>query len=160
MALGLSHLSGARVPRNFEEIARLFAVRTIGPRARQLPVLMTMLGADFHRTAESIKPAPWSLWEEKCRNANWERATSKSRRGYGPAADKLEMIPLLAAAFEHGITFYDTAQVVDEGLAPLRGKVVIATKFGIRIDPDGQPCARRIVCTPASERPKCFTLPC
>ena len=56
MALGLSHLSGARVPRNFEEIARLFAVHTIGPRARQLPVLMTMLGADFHRIAESIKP--------------------------------------------------------------------------------------------------------
>src|ERR1700726_428034 len=64
--------------------------------------------------------------------------------GYGPAADKQEMIALIRAAFEHGVTFFDTAEVygpftneelVGEALAPIREKVVIATKFGFRIDP-------------------------
>src|SRR5438552_3100557 len=67
--------------------------------------------------------------------------------GYGPAADKQEMISLLATAVERGITFFDTAQaygpftneeLVGEGLASFRAQVVIATKFGIRIDPGGQ----------------------
>src|SRR5881396_1003702 len=59
--------------------------------------------------------------------------------GYGPAKDKKEMIALLRAAVERGVTFFDTAEVygpftneelVGEALAPFRGKVVIATKFG------------------------------
>ncbi len=67
--------------------------------------------------------------------------------GYGPAADKGEMIALLRAAVERGVTFFDTAQaygpftneeLVGEALAPFRGQVVIATKFGITIDPNGQ----------------------
>jgi aryl-alcohol dehydrogenase-like predicted oxidoreductase len=67
--------------------------------------------------------------------------------GYGPAADKQEMISLLRMAVERGITFFDTAQMygpftneelVGEALAPFRGRVVIATKFGLRIDPSGQ----------------------
>jgi hypothetical protein len=70
MPLGLSHHSGARVPRNFEGIAGLFAVRTIGPGARQLAVLMTMLGADFHRIAESIKTALPASREKR----GWEAA--------------------------------------------------------------------------------------
>ncbi len=58
---------------------------------------------------------------------------------YGPPKDKQEMISLLRAAVERGITFFDTAEVygpytneelVGEALAPFRGKVVIATKFG------------------------------
>ena len=58
---------------------------------------------------------------------------------YGPAKDKQEMISLLRAAVERGVTFFDTAEVygplsneelVGEALAPFRGKVVIATKFG------------------------------
>jgi aryl-alcohol dehydrogenase-like predicted oxidoreductase len=68
--------------------------------------------------------------------------------GYGPAADKQEMISLLRAAVERGITFFDTAEVygpftneelVGEALAPFRGQVVIATKFGFdtRVDPRG-----------------------
>ena len=68
--------------------------------------------------------------------------------GYGPAGDKQEMISLLRAAVEHGITFFDTAEVygpftneelVGEALAPFRGQVVIATKFGFdtRVDPRG-----------------------
>src|SRR5438105_11791925 len=66
---------------------------------------------------------------------------------YGPPADKKEMIDLLRAAVERGITFFDTAEVygpftneelVGEALAPFRGQVVIATKFGIKIDPSGQ----------------------
>lgn len=67
--------------------------------------------------------------------------------GYGPAGDKQEMVSLLRTAVDRGVTFFDTAEVygpftneelVGEGLAPLRGRVVIATKFGIKIDPTGQ----------------------
>jgi len=67
--------------------------------------------------------------------------------GYGPAGDKLEMISLLRSAVERGVTFVDTAEVygpftnealVGEALAPFRGQVVRATKFGIKIDPSGQ----------------------
>jgi aryl-alcohol dehydrogenase-like predicted oxidoreductase len=59
--------------------------------------------------------------------------------GYGPAADKKEMISLIRSAVERGVTFFDTAEVygpftneelVGEALAPLRDQVVIATKFG------------------------------
>jgi aryl-alcohol dehydrogenase-like predicted oxidoreductase len=63
---------------------------------------------------------------------------------YGLPQNKQEMISLLHAAVERGITFFDTAEVygpftneqlVGEGLAPLRDKVIIATKFGFKIDP-------------------------
>src|SRR5881397_1759193 len=66
---------------------------------------------------------------------------------YGPPADKQEMIALIRAAVERGVTFFDTAEVygpftneelVGEALAPFRGQVVIVTKFGIKIDPSGQ----------------------
>jgi aryl-alcohol dehydrogenase-like predicted oxidoreductase len=64
--------------------------------------------------------------------------------GYGPPKDKREMISLLHAAAERGVTFFDTAEVygpftneelVGEGLAPFRDQVVIATKFGFKLDP-------------------------
>ena len=67
--------------------------------------------------------------------------------GYGPAADKQEMISLIRSAIEHGVTFFDTAEVygpfvneelVGEALAPLRDQVVIATKFGFKIGPKGE----------------------
>jgi aryl-alcohol dehydrogenase-like predicted oxidoreductase len=63
--------------------------------------------------------------------------------GYGPAVDKQEGISLIRAAVERGVTFFDTAEVygpytneelVGEALAPLRGNVVIATKFGFKIE--------------------------
>src|SRR5262245_25062451 len=66
--------------------------------------------------------------------------------GYGPPKDKQEMIALLRTAVERGITFFDTAEVygpftneelVGEGLAPFRGQVVIATKFGFKLEPGG-----------------------
>ncbi|HCC58570.1 MAG TPA: aldo/keto reductase, partial [Solibacterales bacterium] len=65
--------------------------------------------------------------------------------GYGPAKDKQEMIPVIRAAVERGVTFFDTAEVygpfineelVGEALAPFRGQVVIATKFGFKLDPN------------------------
>ncbi len=68
--------------------------------------------------------------------------------GYGPAKEKQEMIPLLRAAVERGVTFFDTAEVygpfineelVGEALEPFRGQVVIATKFGFQLKPDGSP---------------------
>jgi aryl-alcohol dehydrogenase-like predicted oxidoreductase len=64
--------------------------------------------------------------------------------GYGPAADRQEMISLIRSAVERGVTFFDTAEaygpftneeLVGEALAPFRGQVVIATKFGFKIDP-------------------------
>ncbi|MBS1858228.1 MAG: aldo/keto reductase [Acidobacteria bacterium] len=67
---------------------------------------------------------------------------------YGPPKDKQEMIGLLRAAVERGITFFDTAEVygpytneelVGEALEPFRGRVVIATKFGFNLHPDGKP---------------------
>ena len=61
--------------------------------------------------------------------------------GYGPASDRKEMISLIHAAIDCGVTFFDTAEVygpyeneelVGEALAPFKGKVFIATKFGIK----------------------------
>ena len=68
--------------------------------------------------------------------------------GYGPAADKKEMMSLIRSAVERGVTFFDTAEVygpftneelVGEALAPLRDQVAIATKFGFKPDPNGGP---------------------
>jgi aryl-alcohol dehydrogenase-like predicted oxidoreductase len=65
--------------------------------------------------------------------------------GLGPAVDKKEGISLIRAAVERGVTFFDTAEIygpytneelVGEALAPLRDQVVIATKFGFKIDPN------------------------
>jgi aryl-alcohol dehydrogenase-like predicted oxidoreductase len=65
--------------------------------------------------------------------------------GLGPAIDKREGISLIRAAVERGVTFFDTAEIygpytneelVGEALAPLRDRVVIATKFGFKIDPN------------------------
>src|SRR5271154_4439736 len=67
--------------------------------------------------------------------------------GLGPAKDKTEMTALIRAAVERGVTFFDTAEVygpftneelVGEALAPFRGKVAIATKFGFKPGPDGK----------------------
>src|SRR5256714_12497033 len=67
--------------------------------------------------------------------------------GYGPAADKQEMISLIRSAVDRGITFFDTAEaygpftneeLVGEALAPFRGQVVIATKFGFKFGPKGE----------------------
>ena len=66
---------------------------------------------------------------------------------YGPPKDQREMTSLLRAAVERGITFFDTAEVygpyineelVGEALAPFRGQVVVATKFGWKIDPKAE----------------------
>jgi aryl-alcohol dehydrogenase-like predicted oxidoreductase len=65
--------------------------------------------------------------------------------GYGPAGDKQEMIAVIRAALERGVTFFDTAEVygpftneelVGEALTPFRRQVVIATKFGWKLDPN------------------------
>jgi aryl-alcohol dehydrogenase-like predicted oxidoreductase len=67
---------------------------------------------------------------------------------YGPPKDTQEMIALIRAAVERGVTFFDTAEVygpftneelVGEALAPFRGRVAIATKFGFDIRPDADP---------------------
>ncbi|MEW6125610.1 MAG: aldo/keto reductase [Acidobacteriota bacterium] len=67
--------------------------------------------------------------------------------GYGPVGDKQQMIAVIRAAVESGITFFDTAEVygpftneelVGEALAPVREQVIIATKFGFKIDPTAE----------------------
>ena len=67
--------------------------------------------------------------------------------GYGPPKDKQEMISLIRSAVERGVTFFDTAEgygpftneeLVGEALAPMRERVVIATKFGFKFGPKGQ----------------------
>ena len=67
--------------------------------------------------------------------------------GYGPPADQQEMISLMRSAVERGVTLFDTAEVygpftneelVGEALAPFRGEVVIATKFGMKPDAEGR----------------------
>jgi hypothetical protein len=71
--------------------------------------------------------------------------------GYGPAGNRQEMINLIRAAVDRGVTFFDTAQaygpfaneeLVGEALAPVRDRVVIATKFGIRVE-NGQQIVSR-----------------
>ena len=65
--------------------------------------------------------------------------------GFGPPVDKKDGISLIRAAVERGVTFFDTAEIygpytneelVGEALAPFREQVVIATKFGFKIDPN------------------------
>jgi aryl-alcohol dehydrogenase-like predicted oxidoreductase len=67
---------------------------------------------------------------------------------YGETKDRQEMITLLRTAVDRGVTFFDTAEVygpftneelVGEGLAPVRDQVVIATKFGFKLKPNGEP---------------------
>src|SRR5436190_4322612 len=67
--------------------------------------------------------------------------------GYGPAKDKNEMVSLIRSAVERGVTFFDTAEIygpftneelVGEALAPMRERVVIATKFGFKFGPKGE----------------------
>jgi aryl-alcohol dehydrogenase-like predicted oxidoreductase len=67
---------------------------------------------------------------------------------YGPPKDKQEMISLLRTAVDRGITFFDTAEVygpftneelVGEALSPIRNQVAIATKFGFKLKPNGDP---------------------
>lgn len=88
--------------------------------------------------------------------------------GYGPARDKKEMITLIRAAFEKGVTFFDTAEaygpfeneiLLGEALAPFRNDVVIATKFGFKDGEvskglDSRPERIRIVAEEALKRLK------
>lgn len=77
---------------------------------------------------------------------------------YSPFPEKAASIALLRAAVEHGVTFFDTAEVygpfnneelVGEGLAPFRGQVAIATKFGFDINPDGSRGSKPVNSQPA-----------
>jgi aryl-alcohol dehydrogenase-like predicted oxidoreductase len=100
---------------------------------------------------ESLKGA--AMQKRKLGNSNLEvSAIGLGCMGmsfsYGPPKDKQEMIALLRAAVERGVTFFDTAEVygpftneelLGEALSPFRGQVVIATKFGFNLNPDGSP---------------------
>jgi aryl-alcohol dehydrogenase-like predicted oxidoreductase len=90
----------------------------------------------------------FSMQKRKLGNSNLEVSAlglgcMGMSHGYGPASDKTEMIALIRAAVERGITFFDTAEIygpysneelVGEALAPFHGRVSIATKFGFKIE--------------------------
>ena len=80
---------------------------------------------------------------------------------YSPIPDRNEMVALLRAAVERGVTFFDTAEVygplaneelVGEALAPFRGRVVIATKFGWAPGADGETRWSRLTVDPSTSR--------
>ncbi len=82
---------------------------------------------------------------------------------YGPPKDKQEMITLLRAAVERGVTFFDTAEVygpftneelVGEGLAPFKGQVAIATKFGFNTSPGNDPRGMKGAVSGLNSRPE------
>ena len=86
-------------------------------------------------------------------------------QSYGLPGDKGEMIALIHAAVERGVTFFDTAEVygpfvneelVGEALAPVRDQVVIATKFGFGRDPDGRPGLSAVNSQPAHIKQACL----
>jgi len=86
---------------------------------------------------------------------------------YGPAMDRSEAIKLIRAAYERGVTFFDTAEcygpfvneeLVGEALAPVRDQVVIATKFGFRNGGE-HPRRRRRLAQAAEDRPHRPLLP-
>ena len=81
--------------------------------------------------------------------------------GYGRALEKQDAMNLIRAAYDRGVTFFDTAEVygpftneelVGEALAAVRDKVAIATKFGFKIDPATGSRWAWIVVPPASAR--------
>src|SRR5216117_3397587 len=99
-------------------------------------------------TARARKASGGTMQKRKLGNGNLEVSAlglgcMGMSYGYGPAANKHEMISLIRTAVERGITFFDTAEVygpftneelLGEALAPLRGQVVIATKFGFTFE--------------------------
>src|SRR5690242_15689125 len=109
----------------------------MAPRFRKVCLGLQCRWAEFHDVGETMQ-------KRKLGKSNLEvSAMGLGCMGmsfsYGPPKDKQEMTTLLRAAVERGITFFDTAEVygpylneelVGEALAPVRGKVVIATKFG------------------------------
>jgi aryl-alcohol dehydrogenase-like predicted oxidoreductase len=126
---------------------------------------LSALGREFHRLAGANNSVQG---QHLNRNLSVEGETMQKRKlgksdlevsaiglgcmgmsfGYGPAADKKEMISLIRTAVERGVTFFDTAEVygpfsneelVGEALIPFRDQVVIATKFGFAPDPNGGP---------------------
>src|SRR6266436_1474538 len=90
------------------------------------------------------------MQKRKLGNSNLEVSTiglgcMGMSQSYGPAPEKQELIALIRAAVERGVTFFDTAQVYGpfaneelEALAPIRDQVVIATKFGHDFGPNGK----------------------
>jgi aryl-alcohol dehydrogenase-like predicted oxidoreductase len=125
-----------------------------GPPAEKFKLTTT------ENTLIIVAPSPRELWRNVVQGERMQkRQLGKSTLevsalglgcmgmsfGYGPPSDKQEMISLIRTAVERGVTFFDTAEVygpftneelVGEALAPFRGKVTIATKFGFKLDPN------------------------
>src|SRR2546426_5183975 len=102
-------------------------------------------------TARARKTSGGTMQKRQLGNSNLEASAlglgcMGMSYGYGPAADKQEMISLIRSAVERGVTFFDTAEaygpftneeLVGEALAPVRDRVVIATKFGFKFGSNG-----------------------
>jgi aryl-alcohol dehydrogenase-like predicted oxidoreductase len=133
---------------NFGESGKNFIETGKRPKVQEsmLRLALPLRQTEFHSVGETMHT-------RKLGNSNLEvSALGLGCMGmsfsYGPAGDKQEMISVLRGAVERGITFFDTAEVygpftneelVGEALSPFRGKVVIATKFGFKLKPDGSP---------------------
>jgi aryl-alcohol dehydrogenase-like predicted oxidoreductase len=125
MALGLGVTAAALLPRSLAEA--------------QAPALTAAEGSDAMSAARAGRRKLGTL-EVSTVGLGCQVMTGL----YGPARDKQEMIALIRAAVERGVTFFDTAEVyalfkneelVGEALAPFKGQVVIGTKFGFDLDP-------------------------
>jgi aryl-alcohol dehydrogenase-like predicted oxidoreductase len=110
-------------------------------------------GADWCKLLLTFNPKQESTMQKrKLGNSNLEVSAlglgcMGMSSGYGPAGEKAAMISVIRSAVENGVTFFDTAEIygpfkneelVGEALAPFRGRVAIATKFGFRIGPNGE----------------------
>jgi aryl-alcohol dehydrogenase-like predicted oxidoreductase len=133
----------------------------------RLPRVTRHLEGQLHLTV-MVALVPEHVLEQENRTTLVSRTTMQKRRlgnsnlevsalglgcmgmtfSYGPPPDKRETIALLRSAVERGVTFFDTAEVygplnneelVGEALFPVRDQVVIATKFGFKLDPNGGP---------------------
>src|SRR5207245_2494423 len=116
---------------SYNEFARL-SYRPPPRQSRILELCSSSQGEEDECSSANRKERPRSLGHRV-----WRHGLS---HGYGPATDKQQAIALVRAAAERGVTLFDTAQndaineeIVGEALAPFRGKVVIATKFGFEL---------------------------
>ncbi len=117
------------------------------------PYLRPMIGARARSATVRVMPTEDKMQKRRLGNSSLEVSAlgfgcMGMSQSYGPAGDRQELISLLRTAVERGITFFDTAEVygpftneelVGEALSPLRDQVVIATKFGFELHPDGRP---------------------
>src|ERR1700683_93385 len=137
-----------RLPWGLPEVLRQFQVRVPAPHA----IVGNAGDKDRGKIQTKFIGRDIGMKKRKLGNSNLEVSAlglgcMGMSFGYGPAGEKQAMIAVIRSAVDRGVTFFDTAEVygpytneelVGEALAPFRGQVVIATKFGFKIDANGK----------------------